>query len=138
MSWAMCQMQWMLMNRFEATGDEAIRGEQINACLKGLPRHIRAPQNAEEQMTANASAPQQVSITPATFDEAAAVIKARGEPTKDHPQELNAGAGSEGRALVYRRTQPRCECPATVLCSRCAEMLTDAIADVNSRVHLPR
>jgi len=41
-------------------------------------------------------------LIPATFDEIAAVIKACGKPTKDHPQELQAGASSEGRALVYR------------------------------------
>ena len=44
---------------------------------------------------------QQSAVKAATFDEAAAVIAACGKPTQDHPQELNAGTGSEGRALVY-------------------------------------
>jgi hypothetical protein len=43
------------------------------------------------------------SVKTATFDEASAVIKACGKPAKDHPQELNAGAGSEGRALEYSK-----------------------------------
>lgn len=42
-------------------------------------------------------------MTPAKYDELAAVIGACGQPTSNHPQELNAGAGSEGRALIYRR-----------------------------------
>jgi hypothetical protein len=42
-------------------------------------------------------------MTPATYDEIAAVTTACGQPTSKHLQELNAGAASEGRALVYRR-----------------------------------
>src|SRR6266498_3747503 len=40
---------------------------------------------------------------PAKHDEAKSVIGLCGKPTQDHPQELNAGACSEGRALVYRK-----------------------------------
>jgi hypothetical protein len=52
--------------------------------------------------SSNTTAPQS-RMTPATYDELAAVVSACGQPTSRHPQELNAGAGSEGRALVYRR-----------------------------------
>lgn len=40
-------------------------------------------------------------MRPASFDEMAAVIKGCGKPTSNRPKELNAGAGSEGRALIY-------------------------------------
>ena len=42
-------------------------------------------------------------MTPAKYDEIAAVVAACGQPLSERPQELNAGTGSEGRALVYRR-----------------------------------
>jgi hypothetical protein len=45
----------------------------------------------------------QTSLNPAKYDELAAVVKACGKPTDNHPQQLNAGAGSIGRALVYRQ-----------------------------------
>ena len=49
------------------------------------------------------SAMQQNHMIPAKYDELATVVSACGQPTSNHPQELNAGAGSEGRAVVYRR-----------------------------------
>jgi hypothetical protein len=42
-------------------------------------------------------------MIPAKYDEAKAVIDLCGKPSQDHPQELHAGAGSKGRALVYRK-----------------------------------
>jgi hypothetical protein len=42
-------------------------------------------------------------MRPATFDEMAAVIKGCGKPASNRPKELNAGAGSEGRALIYSK-----------------------------------
>jgi hypothetical protein len=42
-------------------------------------------------------------MRPATYDELAQVISSCGSPNSNHPQELQAGAGSEGRALVYRK-----------------------------------
>ncbi len=57
-----------------------------------------------QNSTSSQSSPEiKAKTIPAKYDEAAAVIKMCGKPNRDHPQELNAGAGSEGRALVYRK-----------------------------------
>lgn len=57
-----------------------------------------------QSSTSSKSSPETKARTiPAKYDEAAAVIKMCGRPNRDHPQELNAGAGSEGRSLVYRK-----------------------------------
>lgn len=61
---------------------------------------IATRKDKSEEATTPTSKPQPA-VKAATIDEAAAVIAACGKPTQDHPQELNAGAGSEGRALVY-------------------------------------
>jgi hypothetical protein len=69
-------------------------------------------ENSKTSPTSQTAPPQQSSMTPAhenlamipaKYDEAKAVIKLCGKPTQDHPQKLNAGAGSEGRALVYTK-----------------------------------
>jgi hypothetical protein len=66
----------------------------IGAIIGGNSSSNRAP-SVTSDTTAH--------LIPAKYDEANAVIGLCGKPTQDHPQELHAGAGSEGRALVYRK-----------------------------------
>lgn len=75
----------------------------VSGCLVGLVLLVALASITSNHTPTNSNTPPlQSHLTPATYDEIAAVIRACGQPTSNNPQELHAGAGSEGRALVYR------------------------------------
>jgi hypothetical protein len=68
----------------------------VGAIVRNSDNSPSAPETAQTKQPSRSG-------ETAKYDEAAAVIKACGKPSEDHPQKLNAGTGSEGRALVYRK-----------------------------------
>jgi hypothetical protein len=64
---------------------------------------INKSEPSKPQVVKRQAGVQQKTPIPAKYDEAAAVIKACGKPTQDHPQEVYGGNTSKGRALVYRK-----------------------------------